>query len=62
MLYYRYLSTGGMFMKHWYNKKEIILRECTFLEEKTIGENLYHQPDGTTEVWEKFRNGVQWGQ
>lgn len=107
------------------SEKEIILRECTFLEEKTIGENLYrtyssdtlgdklynfaefmeiaesadvlyiqyttpegnmitmgysdeglkelaiydqtsdtmyHRLDNTTEVWEKFRNGVQWGQ
>lgn len=106
------------------SEKEIILSMCTFLEEKTIGENLYrtyssdslgsklynfaefmeiaesadvlyiqyttpeggmvtmgyndeglmelaiydqacdtlyHQLDGTTEVWEKFRNGVQWG-
>lgn len=104
--------------------REIILSMCTFLEEKTIGENLYrsydstalgqylynfgemmetaelgqalyiqyttpdgdmitlgysdeglmekavydldtdtmyHDLDGTIEVWEKFRNGVQWG-
>ena len=106
------------------SEKEIILSHCTFLEEKTIGENLYrsyssdtlgsklhnfaefmeiaeladvlyiqyttpegnmitmgysdeglkelaiydqtsdtmyHRLDNTTEVWEKFRNGVQWG-
>jgi len=104
--------------------REIILSMCTFLEEKTIGENLYrsydsaalgqylynfgemmetaelgqalyiqyttpdgdmitlgysdeglmekavydldadtmyHDLNGTIEVWEKFRNGVQWG-
>lgn len=122
------ISAAAPYAVQWQgqgSEKEIILSHCTFLEEKTIGENLYrsyttdtlgselynfeafmeiaelddvlyiqyttpqggmitmgysdagltelaiydpaadtmfHQLNGTAEVWEKFRNGVQWGQ
>lgn len=57
VLYIQYTTAEGNIITLGYSDEG--------LKEKAVydlaADTLYYELDGTIEVWEKFRNGVQWG-
>ena len=57
-LYIQYTTPEGNMITLGYNDQG--LKELAVYD--LAADTLYYDLDGTVEVWEKFRNGVQWGQ
>ena len=57
VLYIQYTTPEGNMITLGYSDAGLMEKAVYDLEADT----LFYEIDGTVEVWEKFRNGVQWG-
>lgn len=57
VLYIQYTTPEGNMITLGYSDAGLMEKAVYDLEADT----LFYEIDGTIEVWEKFRNGVQWG-
>lgn len=57
VLYIQYYTPGGGMVTLGYSREGLV--EKAVYDAGT--DTLFHELNGTIEVWEKFRSGVQWG-